>query len=179
MLSGYPDLLFFLLTKRIARAEKCLPPDWGEGYENVVLHVTAENQKRADERIPQLLSLPAKHKGLVLAPMLGEIDLTPYLAPGQIEEVSVGGENYENARPFRFEWAQSIARQCRAAEVSFTFFETGEHFYKDGKLYYVPKRLQKSQAAKAGLDYTGRAAAYRLHPPSPDQIGLFDETQEE
>ena len=38
-----------LLTKRAHRIQDCLPADWGEGYENVMLQVTTENQARADE----------------------------------------------------------------------------------------------------------------------------------
>lgn len=171
-----PDLLFFFLTKRIARVPQCLPPDWGEGYENVLFHVTAENQKRADERIPLLLSLPAKHRGIVVAPMLEAVDLEKYLSSGLIEEVSVGGENYEQARPCRFEWVESVAAQCRRQNVTFSFFETGENFWKDGRHYYVPKRKQKEQAKRAGLDFTGRTPSYSLHSPLPEQIGLFDET---
>ena len=49
------DLKFYLLTKRAERIARCLPADWGDGWENVMLSVTAENQKRADERLPQLL----------------------------------------------------------------------------------------------------------------------------
>lgn len=30
-----PDVVFFLLTKRPERAAFCLPPDWGDGWENV------------------------------------------------------------------------------------------------------------------------------------------------
>jgi protein gp37 len=30
-----PDLNFLFITKRIHRLGACLPPDWGEGYENV------------------------------------------------------------------------------------------------------------------------------------------------
>ncbi len=30
-----PDVVFFLLTKRPQRVANCLPPDWGEGWENV------------------------------------------------------------------------------------------------------------------------------------------------
>ena len=43
---------FFILTKRAERLKECLPDNWGDGYENVILNVTCENQKRADERIP-------------------------------------------------------------------------------------------------------------------------------
>ena len=41
-----PDVKFFLLTKRPERVERCLPRGWGDGWDNVMLNVTAENQRR-------------------------------------------------------------------------------------------------------------------------------------
>ena len=49
------DVKFFLLTKRPERILSCLPSDWGDGWKNTIINVTAENQKRADERIPHLI----------------------------------------------------------------------------------------------------------------------------
>ena len=46
--------------------ETCLPKDWGDGWENVFFHVTCENQKRVEERIPILMDLPFKHKGIMV-----------------------------------------------------------------------------------------------------------------
>ena len=61
------DISFFLLTKRPERVEKCLPYNWGDGWEHIFFNVTCENQRRADERIPILHSLPFKHKGIRLS----------------------------------------------------------------------------------------------------------------
>ncbi|MDO5336885.1 MAG: DUF5131 family protein [Eubacteriales bacterium] len=74
-----PDVKFFLLTKRPQRVRDCLPEDWGEGWENVMLNVTCENQRRADERIPVLLDLPFKHKGIMCAPFIGAVSIEKYL----------------------------------------------------------------------------------------------------
>ncbi len=63
------DVKFFLLTKRPQRVKDCLPKDWGAGWENIFFNVTCENQRRADERIPILLDLPFKHKGIMCAPL--------------------------------------------------------------------------------------------------------------
>lgn len=68
MMRMRPDVNFFLLTKRPQRVEKCLPNDWNSGWENIMLNVSCENQMRADERIPLLLQLPFKHKGVLCAP---------------------------------------------------------------------------------------------------------------
>ena len=99
-----PDVVFFLLTKRPERVGECLPYDWGDGWENVFFNVSCENQKRADERIPILLSLPFKHKGIMCAPFIGEISIREYLKTGQLEQVICDGENYAGARPCHYEW---------------------------------------------------------------------------
>ena len=71
MMRQRPDVKFFLLTKRPQRVADCLPKGWGRGWENVMLNVTCENQRRADERIPILLDLPFRHKGVMCAPFFG------------------------------------------------------------------------------------------------------------
>ena len=46
------DLRFLFITKRIDRLQQCLPPDWGDGYDNVTICCTMENQDRVDYRLP-------------------------------------------------------------------------------------------------------------------------------
>ncbi len=109
-----PDVRFWLLTKRPERFAACLPDDWGEGWDNVMLNVTCENQRRADERIAILLATPARHKGIMCAPLIGRVDIETYLELGErggdgvrgcgIEQVICGGENYDGARPCDFDW---------------------------------------------------------------------------
>lgn len=163
-----PDIAFRLLTKRANRIELCLPNDWGDGYENVLLQVTTENQQRANERLPILLNIPAKHKGFMAAPFIGEVDAAEYLATGQIEEVFCGGENYDGARPCHYEWVKKLSDQCRMHEVTFDFIETGTIFVKNGKTYRIPdKRTQSLQAFKSGLSYQGKAIDFKLTNPEP------------
>ena len=151
MIKERDDVSFVILTKRAGRIETCLPDDWGKGYRNVKLRVTAENQKRADERIPVLLSVPSLHKGVMTAPLLGEIHIEKYLETGQIEYVIADGENYEGARPCRYEWVRSLYDQCREYGVEFEFAGTGNVFVKDGKTYNVCKAYQRVQAIRSGL----------------------------
>ncbi len=163
------DVKFFLLTKRPERAELCLPRDWGDGWPNVFFNVTCENQRRADERIPILLSLPFQHKGIMCAPLIGSLEIGEYLDTGQIEQVIAGGENYGGARPCRFEWIQSLNRQCRRRDITFAFIETGTNFVKDGKTYHMPKKsLQSEMAFRSGMNYRGRPIDFVL----TDNFGL-------
>ncbi len=178
------DVIFFLLTKRADRIEKCLPPDWGEGWENIFLNVTAENQRRADERIPILLSIPSKHRGVMTAPLIGEVKLGKYLDTGLIEEVIAGGENYDGARQCRWEWVKSLSDECRERDILFAFTETGNVFVKDGKrLRFSSKKDQSVYAYRSGLSYEGRRPVFNLVEEEPDFFGFdkyvpyFDEKE--
>jgi len=67
-------------------------PDLPWPLPNVWLGVTAENQRRADERIPELLATPAAVRWVSLEPLLGPIDLE--CLPGRLpHRVEVGTHN--------------------------------------------------------------------------------------
>ena len=146
------DLMFYFFTKRIDRLEKCLPREWGEGFDNVIIGCTVENRAMADYRLPIFKSLPIKHKSIIVAPMLEHMDISAYIDE-EIEEVSVSGESGADARVCNFEWVLDIRRQCIEKNVPFRFHQTGAHFIKDGKMYYVKRKYQLSQAAKAGINF--------------------------
>lgn len=151
------DVKFHLITKRPERIEALLPEDWGTGWENVDLSVTAENQWRADERLPILRLLPFKTKGIMATPLLSAMRIEPYIFDGEIDYVIAGGENYDGARPCCYEWVRSLYEQCVKYKVRFEFYETGYKFIKDGKLYTIPRLLQREQALKSGLNYPPEA----------------------
>lgn len=157
-----PDVKFFLLTKRPERVAEHLPWNWGDGWENVMANVTCENQKRADERIPILLDLPFKHKGIMCAPYIGSVSIREYLPAGQIEQVLCDGENYGGARPCHYEWVKSLRDECVEYNVTFVFCGTGRRFVKDGKLYKLEGSVQSEQAYKSGLSYQGKPIEWYL-----------------
>lgn len=168
-----PDVVFRLLTKRIERVASCLPPDWGAGYANVMLSVTAESQRRVDERLPLLLATPARHKGVMAAPLLGAIDMRRYLADGGIDEVTTDGERYDGARPCHYEWVESLSRQCAEHDIPFTFFGTGDVFVKDGRTYHIAdKQTQRTQAERSGLNHGGRPLRFTLRDAEPSLFKL-------
>ena len=115
------DLKFFIVTKRIERFRVSLPDDWGDGYPNVTICSTVENQKTADERLPILLSLPIKHKEIIHEPMLEKIEIEKYLKSGQIERVTCGGESGPNARVCDYDWILYTKNQCEKYYVPFFF----------------------------------------------------------
>jgi protein gp37 len=76
-----PQHTFQLCTKRPERIRECLPSDWGDGYPNVWLGVTAENQVTADQRIPILTQVPARVHWVSVEPMLEWFDVGRGLTP--------------------------------------------------------------------------------------------------
>ena len=168
-----PDVVFILITKRPERVIECLPKE-KYPFDNIQLNVTAENQKRADERLPLLAGLPFEHLGVMVAPFIAPVSLAAYLKDGRIEQVCAGGENYDGSRPLRYEWVQSLAAECRRFKVNFCFMETGTTFIKDGKTYTLPdKRLQSRMAFRSGLGYVASPLEYRLSPPPLSQPDMF------
>lgn len=145
------DLHFFIITKRITRMAQCLPPDWGDGYAHVTIGCTVETQNMANIRLPVFFSLPIQHRHIICEPLLEELDLTPWLHAEQLEQVLAGGESGSAARICRWSWIQSLATQCRQADVSFFFKQTGSLFEKDGQCYRIPRNQQHTQAQKGQL----------------------------
>jgi len=133
MIKERSDLEFLILTKRIERFPVSLPADWEDGYDHVNIGCTVENQEVADYRLPLFLSYPMKRRYIACAPLLGPIDLSPYLSGG-IDHVSVGGETSREARECDYDWVLAIREQCVKAGVTFWFKNTGTLFKRDGEL---------------------------------------------
>ena len=144
------DLDFFIITKRIVRFSECIPEDWGDGYDNVTIACTVENQRQCDIRMPVFRSLPIKRKQIIAEPILGRIDLSPHL--DFISKVTVGGESGNSARPCDYTWVLDIRDQCERAGVKFYFKQTGTLFIKDGRTYKIARKDQLSQARRANID---------------------------
>lgn len=149
-----PHLTYQVLTKRPERIADHLPADWGDGWPNVWLGTSVENQKYADERIPQLIEIPAQTKFLSCEPLLGPLNLEEYLSweyyvpPYQLKHgddsgarnynpidwVITGGESgpRDKIRPANPEWFRSIRDQCQAAGVSFFHKQHGGYTKVNG-----------------------------------------------
>ena len=129
---------YLMLTKRPEQMAKVFtvfkcPP-------NVGLGVTVCTQKEADEKIPQLLKIPAAMRFVSIEPMLEEMDLyfnvdvehpnnEGYGIPAieGLDWVICGGESGHNARPMHPDWARSLRDQCAQAGVPFFFKQWGEY----------------------------------------------------
>lgn len=138
--------------------------DWynDEPPQNVWWGTTIEDQQRADERIPQLLAIPARVRFLSCEPLLGPVDLGLIRSPaggrGYFDWVICGGESGANARPMRLEWARGLRDQCRAAGVPFFFKQWGE---------YIPF----DQAAAAGIKMPLIDAMNHAQTGAPIRVG--------
>ena len=153
MMRERQDLHFLFITKRIDRLKECLPSDWGEGYENVTVCCTMENQDRVDYRLPIYKAAPIKHKIIICEPLLTEIDFRGELGPW-VEQIVVGGESGKEARICNYEWVLDIRRQSVENKINFWFKQTGYRLLKEGHEYFIARRFQHSQARKAGINYT-------------------------
>lgn len=141
-----PHLDWLLLTKRPQNIAKMLPDPgtgvkpWGDGWHNVWLGTTVENQEEADRRIPHLLAVPARVRFLSCEPLLGPVVISSaFLRQGDIgswpfnvqphagiDWVICGGESGPGARPMHPGWARALRDQCAAAGVPFHFKQWGE-----------------------------------------------------
>lgn len=151
MIKERQDCTFLFLTKRIERFMECIPEDWNDGYDNVVVCCTIENQKNADKKLTVFQTLPIKHKCITAQPLIGSIDIERFLEG--IELVVVGGESDYYARPLDYNWVLNIREQCIRKNVAFEFRQCGTHFIKDGKNCKLQTKDLCSQARKANIDF--------------------------
>ena len=131
---------------------ECIPNDWNDGYDNVTIICTCENQEMADERLPIFLKLPIKHREIIHEPMLEQINIEKYIKDNKIDCVTCGGESGENARECNFDWILNTRKQCEKYNVKFYFKQTGANFVKGNKRYKIPRYEQMEQANKANID---------------------------
>ena len=152
MIRERSDVDFLFITKRIDRLATCVPADWGDGYENVFICTTVENQQMADYRLPIFRDAPICHKMIVCEPLLGRIDLSAYLGDWVLS-VTAGGESGTNARVCDYDWILFLQKQCIENKIRFTFKQTGTYLLKDGKRYTIPRSQQHTQAWRVGINY--------------------------
>jgi len=118
-----PNLIWQMLTKRPENMASILPKDWGDGFRNVALGTTVENQNAADVRIDILRNTPARWRFLSVEPMIGPVQLSGRLI--RIDWVIVGGESGNGCRPFDPMWARDIRDACKESGVEFFMKQMG------------------------------------------------------
>lgn len=129
------ELDWMFLTKRPQNVMRMVPEKWrAEWPRHAWIGTSVENQDAANERVPELLKVPARIRFLSMEPLLGPVDLmaawgdairAPLAVAQTIDLVIVGGESGPRARPFDLAWARSLRDQCNAAGVSFFMKQMG------------------------------------------------------
>lgn len=163
-----------LLTKRPENVRRMVPAHWWANWPaHVWIGTSVEDQKRADERIPHLLDIPARIRFLSCEPLLGPLKIRlhlesrlqyyfPVSAYGQAEEytterihwVIVGGESGPHARPFRVEWGIDLMEQCDAAGVPFFWKQMGDHL--------IDRHGERIRLAHKGGDWSEWPEEFRV-----------------
>lgn len=110
--------------------------DWGDFNvppHNVWIGTSVEDKKRADERIPELVKIPARVRFLSCEPLLEAVSLDNYILPTlrdaqeayqgrstdypRIHWTIWGGESGPSARACNIDWIAGGVRECRKADV--------------------------------------------------------------
>ena len=135
-----PDHLFLLLTKHIKRARDLMrewasnaPHNWP--LPNLWLGVTAENQEKADERIPVLLDTPAARRFVSCEPLLGPIafNFGHLMGHDSLSWTICGGESWPKARRCDASWITEIADQSKASGVPCFVKQWGSNPWHGGR----------------------------------------------
>lgn len=129
--------VWIILTKRPERILQCLPEDWGTGWENVWLCVSAENQNRFNERVPLLLKVPAYIRGVSAEPLIDRINTEKYI--GALDWLIIGGESGNDTGPWKYRpckdwWIDNMMHEAERTGTPVFVKQLGTHIAKNLKL---------------------------------------------
>lgn len=157
LIRSTPHLTWQLLTKRPERILQSLPSDWGQGYANVWIGSTIENNDYVG-RADHLRSVPAVVRFVSYEPACGPLDKLDLTG---LHWLIFGGESGSDYRPHDPQWARDIRDRCDAAGVTFFYkqgsaFKSGADPTLDGKEYkafpnghvFVPVKVKAKKAKK-------------------------------
>lgn len=165
-----PQHTFLVLTKRPKRMAHMWRRAEVDAYPNLWLGVSAETQATADERIPQLLAMPAALHYLSLEPLLEEVRVHEWLgsvrrytkdkgaswSERQIGWCIAGAETGPGARYMNRDWARRALADCRAARIPFFMKQmSGRERIPDDLMIreYPPPVDDTSELSKQALSY--------------------------
>ena len=114
-----PELDWLLLTKRPENIKKMLPPNWGDGYANVWLGTTTEDQEHYDHRWPILSAIPAVVHFVSYEPALGPLQIETGTNDAYPDWIICGGESGSGARYMKPRWARKLRDECERLDVAF------------------------------------------------------------
>jgi protein gp37 len=123
-----PQLTYQILTKRPENIMDRLPKDWGNGWPNVWIGVSAEDQKNANKRIRVLTQIPAKIRFISYEPALSLIDLVRAMPEPEGEDWDVVNEiqdHNDDHEPEEF--IEECEEECDWINYGHNLVESSEH----------------------------------------------------
>lgn len=135
VIQNTPQHTWQILTKRPERIKECLPPDWGNGWDNVWLGVSIESPKYM-HRAYQLAEIPAKTRFISAEPLLSELDFSDHHSVlEKFHWCIVGGESGNDTgkylyRECKVEWIEKIIHGLKDTDVAVFVKQMGTHIAK-------------------------------------------------
>ncbi len=145
---------------------------------NLQIGISAEDQQRWDERVPELLRCPAAVRFVSAEPLISGIQMAPtyrrelrdsenaWSEGGDLHQLIIGGESGPGARPCHVEWIRDLRDQGRAAGCKIFVKQLGAQsvivpldgatpwdMYDGGKLYDTEAGLCLRLKSKKGGDW--------------------------
>ena len=117
LIENTPEMDWLLLTKRPENIKKMLPPNWRDGWDNVWLGTTAEDQANYDRRWPILRAVPARVKFISYEPAIGQLQL--FGEPPFPDWFICGGESGQRHRDMDSDWARQVKSGCEYHDIPF------------------------------------------------------------
>lgn len=126
VISETPNLDWLILTKRPQNILKMLPnwetKPWDNGWPNVWLGMTAENQEEYDRRMNAFHCVRAAVHFISYEPALGPLVLDQQLP---LDWLIAGGESGSHCRPPQTSWFTDIRDQCNRQGIHFFMKQMG------------------------------------------------------
>lgn len=139
-----PQHTYQILTKRPERILDCLPADWGNGYPNVWLGFSAENNDTYIDRIDHFQHVPAAVKFISFEPLLDritnfELEIVFGSDSTDVDWVIIGGESGNETgkyryRPVELAHIQELTDDCVRYKIPVFVKQLGTYQAKELKL---------------------------------------------
>lgn len=134
----HPEHTFQMLTKRPERVNSILPPDWGDGWDNVWMGTSVGNPG-ALSRIFELVRIPAKIRFVSFEPLWAKDDMN--IDIGDLIDIHwaiIGGESGNETGQYRYreckiEWIEELIKDLTPTTRIFVK-QLGTHLAKELKL---------------------------------------------
>lgn len=141
VIKATPQHTYQILTKRPERIKDHLPADWGEGYDNVWLGVSVENQDFV-YRIDELEKIPAKIKFISFEPLIGNLEKD---FVGGVNWIIIGGESGNDNGEYKYrecklDWIENIvngyetSNEMGLTDTAIFVKQMGTHLAKELKM---------------------------------------------